>query len=396
MKNYSTTISLVTLALALCISINAHALELSDSDLLRGDAAEHIAALNQRLIINTPWRQARDQAIAAAIDPDDYECDSETDFRLWVDEIVAEVDPITLDVLSFLEAFDMPSIYGILFDNDASDAYIGVNGEYTRELIKRHKDNQRFWDVPTDDILLLGMHGAMIADDAKMLPLVQLLFGFPDPAINQYIVDTIQGLIEGGDVDLSLIFGPGFIYSAPGIPGGYNHPLFTLNAFAFSDQGVEIIPGFGLLPDKIVMGEGILEGYDAIGMGANAPDVIHAHEFAHHVQYELGVFALPVPEETRRIELMADAFGAYYSSHARGATFQAKRFADVMNASYVIGDCDFSDPGHHGTPNQREAAAIWGGDVSASARKQGHINSATLMLDLFEAELPNLVAPDAE
>ena len=93
---------------------------------------------------------------------------------------------------------------------------------------------------------------------------------------------------------------------------------------------------------------------------------------------------------------MADAFAAYYSSHARGATFQAKRFADVMNAAFVAGDCAFASPGHHGTPNQREAAAAWGGEVSASADNQGKIFSSNDMLERFEAILPTLVAPDAE
>lgn len=136
-------------------------------------------------------------------------------------------------------------------------------------------------------------------------------------------------------------------------------------------------------------------------LGTNGPDFVHAHEFAHHVQFEIGAFfpdpPIPDPAEaTRRTELMADAFGAYYSSHARGATFQAKRFADVMNAAFGFGDCDFFSPNHHGTPNQREAAAIWGGDIADPKRKKGHVNSAASMLDLFDAELPYLVAPDAE
>lgn len=124
---------------------------------------------------------------------------------------------------------------------------------------------------------------------------------------------------------------------------------------------------------------------------------MHAHEFAHHVQFELGAAGTspPSPEGTRRAELMADAFAAYYGSHARGATFQAKRFADVLTAAFVAGDCQFAANGHHGTPDQREAAALWVGSVSQSARKQGDIKPAGEMLSLFEAELPNLVAPDA-
>lgn len=174
--------------------------------------------------------------------------------------------------------------------------------------------------------------------------------------------------------------------------------MFTLNAFAFSDEGVEIIPGFGLIPDEIVMGEGLLEALDDIGLDQNAPDFVHAHEFTHHVQFEIGSFELPpaTPEKTRRTELMADTFGAYYSTHARGATFQAKRFTDVMNSAFVIGDCQFASNGHHGTPNQRDAATNFGASVSGSAEAHGHIKSAYEMQTLFDVELPTLVASDAE
>lgn len=394
MNKYSKTISHIIFSLAMCVSISTYAEGFSKSNLLPDSAVERLAALNEQFNIDTSWHKARNEAIARAIDPGDYICDANTDFNVWLGETVSEIDPGTLFLLDFFSALDWPAYYSLLFDNDASNDYIGVNGEYTRELIKRHRDNQLFWDVPTDDILLLGMHGAIISDDSKMVPFVQFFFGIPDPAFAQIIVDVVQGLIEGGEVDLSP-FG-GSVYLAPGVPGGYDNPLFTLNAFAFSDEGVEIIPGFGLLPDKLVMGEGVLEAYGDIGLGTNAPDFIHAHEFAHHVQYELETFGPNEPEETRRTELMADAFGAYYSSHARGAAFQVKRFSDVMTAAYEIGDCSFTSPGHHGTPNQRETAAMWGGSVASSARKQGYINPAELMLDLFEAELPYLVAPDAD
>ena len=43
-------------------------------------------------------------------------------------------------------------------------------------------------------------------------------------------------------------------------------------------------------PDKIVMGDGILEGYTALGFGDVAPQAIFAHEFAHQIQYENGYF----------------------------------------------------------------------------------------------------------
>ena len=38
------------------------------------------------------------------------------------------------------------------------------------------------------------------------------------------------------------------------------------------------------------MADGIIDAYDAIGLGDVGIRVIMAHEFEHHVQYELGVF----------------------------------------------------------------------------------------------------------
>ena len=116
----------------------------------------------------------------------------------------------------------------------------------------------------------------------------------------------------------------------------------------------------------------------------------------YHVQFEIGAFqSPPSPEATRRTELMADGFAAYYSSHARGATFQAKRFADVMVSAFSVGDCAFSNPNHHGTHLQREASAAWGDSTFDGQLEKGHIKSAYEMLWLFDAALPGLVAPDA-
>ena len=66
-------------------------------------------------------------------------------------------------------------------------------------------------------------------------------------------------------------------------------PLLSFNAAAFSVEGEEI-PGLGVIPDKIVMGDGLLEYLDYAGFGTSGPDFVHAHEFAHHVRGELGVF----------------------------------------------------------------------------------------------------------
>ena len=94
---------------------------------------------------------------------------------------------------------------------------------------------------------------------------------------------------------------------------GGNDPLFSFNAFAFSATGI---------PDRIVMGDGVLEGFKEIGFADVAPQTVYAHEFAHHIQIENDYFSDPVPgattqaELTRYTELMADAMAGYYLTFA--------------------------------------------------------------------------------
>jgi hypothetical protein len=395
MKNQLKNIYFVGILGVALLTGAAHA---QTSDSFTGIPAYGPNAVYEGLDAGSVWRDAQIAAIERAINPDDYICSSPTSFDLWIGQLFGSIDPLSLDILDALSAFYWAGDQKAVFDNDASDEYIGVDGEYTREQIKRHKDNKRFWDAPIDDVLLLGMHGAAVGDDDVMRPFISWAFGAPD-FITDYIVDTAQTTIEGGYVNVGPLLNPpqaSVIVPVPGIPRGYNNPVLTLNAFAFTTGG-GAIPGAGVPPDKIVMGEGLLDGLAAIGLGDVGPDYVHAHEVAHHVQFEIGAFlpGPPTPEATRRTELMADGFAAYYSSHARGATFQAKRFADVMASAFGVGDCAFSNPNHHGTHLQREASAVWGESIFDGQKKKGHIKSAYEMLWLFDAALPGLVAPDA-
>lgn len=371
---------LVVTAVALCCATGIKEEAQAAPAAIQLSAAQkaRLAAFAESSGIDTVWRRARDHAVAHAINGDDYEC-GPTDFDDWINESFSNMNfPVFLQ-LAQAGVLDWPAYYGLLLDNDGSDEFIGIDGKQTKELVKRHRSNQRFWDVETDDVLLMGMHSGVIADDAKMVPLVEFLYGM-GTADAQDFVDYVQSVIDG----------------EPTI--GYDNPWFSLNAFAFSAVDEPAGSPFAGLPDKILMGDGIMEMLADIGLGTDGPDYVHAHEFAHHVQYELGLLADygGSPEETRRIELMADALGAYYCAHARGATFQAKRIAQGYAAAYAVGDCAFANPGHHGTPNQRDAATRWGAGVATSAKKQGKIESAEDMADMFDDVLADIVAPDAD
>ncbi|MEE1806742.1 hypothetical protein [Streptomyces sp. BE133] len=224
----------------------------------------------------------------------------------------------------------------------------------------------------------MPMHGrALFSSPERLAPVVGLMYG-----------------IEGQDaLNLAKVFGL-IVNLDPALKGGDN-PYFTFNAFAFSEKGSPQPLG---ISDRIIMGDGILEALKAVGLGDTAPRAILAHEFGHHVQYEHNLLdntTLTGPEATRRVELMADAFGTYFLTHSRGEALNTKRVLDSAQSFYQVGDCHFSSPGHHGTPNQRFAASSWAASVANDAANQGHILPSLKFDEQFEAKLPDLVKPDA-
>ena len=149
------------------------------------------------------------------------------------------------------------------------------------------------------------------------------------------------------------------------------------------------------LPDKLIIGDGILAAYDAIGLGDVGPRVIMAHEFAHHVQYELGTFDTGPSDAataTRRTELMADAMASYFATHKKGLSLNRKRVSDALLSFYTVGDCSFASPGHHGTPLQRQRAADWGADLAAAASPRSAVLPAATVVEMFDAALPGIIS----
>ena len=92
---------------------------------------------------------------------------------------------------------------------------------------------------------------------------------------------------------------------------------------------------------------------------------------------------------------MADAYASYFSAHRQGLNLRKDVILKVQESFYNVGDCSFESPGHHGTPNQRLAAAEWGADLAISAQKQGHVLTVDELTELFEAQLPIFLEPDA-
>ena len=272
--------------------------------------------------------------------------------------------------------------YETLFFGTASDPDYALDS-HAAQLRNTFRDLKQFWsgteDVQFDDIQLMAMHGDVLLDADRIERALGAMveFGIIPPLTPAQIAaeaDTVATFMQSqGDF--------------------FDNPLWTLNAFAFSGEG-DPDPEIAALPDKLVFGDGVLDFLVAIGLSDVGPRVVMAHEFAHHVQYELGVFdsgpADPA-EATRRTELMADAMAAYYGVHKRGLALNTKRVVDTLLSFFAVGDCQFASSGHHGTPLQRERAAEWGAALARAAQPRSMILPADEVVELFDAALPGII-----
>ena len=349
--------------------------------LLPADWKDQALAVSRQVYKTHP--QQYDKAmnfLRRAIDGDQYECDNNTVLDQFISASISDIDDFELFVVLNYFIINIPTYEALLFDNDGSDEYFGTEGQYTHRVTKSFKDLKRFWDIYSDDIVLIDMHGSVLLDDDKTIRVYMALFGMTREEAEE-LWSTLKMFVN--------LDSESWHYG--------NHPILSLNAFAFSNYGEEI-PPFGIIPDKLVMGDGIMEFAEEVGYGDVGVEAIMAHEFAHHIQFENGYFDSPLsgPEATRRTELMADAFASYYLNHARGAAMQWKRVKQFLAMYYSIGDCAFDNNGHHGTPQQRMRAAEWGYSVANAAQKQGHILSSQQLYEMFEAKFPELIAPDVQ
>ena len=325
-----------------------------------------------------PLSQAFGEFTTRAINPNDYVCSNESSPVVAV--LDAELTKTLSDPAEAKRLLDMyarfadlvPTYEAIYFQTPETPQYYGYNGDFTKAITKSERDIKRFWDIPSSHIQVVAMHGTMLLD-AERVYQTYILLGFPPAIAEAYTKVVTESLAASTTMN------------------GGNYLFWTFNAVSARGDG---------FTDKIVMGDGILEAFAQIGFGDVAPQAIFAHEFAHQIQFENEYFEdlgeVTPPEETRYTELMADAMAAYYLTHARGATLRQKRVEQFLQVFYQLGDCGFTSSGHHGTPNQRLAAAQFGFRLADEAQKQGHILTAEEFHALFLAYYPNIIAPDAK
>ena len=330
---------------------------------------ERLQKTTDKLLLTHP--QYRDIARKAlALEPTD--CNSATPIRQWLGGELADWTEDATFFASVTGILDFPFLYTIYFENSGANQYFGVKGEYSQRINKTFKDLKRFWNIESNGMIIVGMHGNVLQDRNKIIQIDKLVYGDSQETA-EFWADFILTMVQ----------------DFPQYRQG-NHPIFTFNAFAMPRTILQA--PIGIIPNKIAMGDGIMDGYTKIGFGDVAPQAILAHEFGHQVQFQLQLFENPnSAEASRNNELMADAYSAYYLSHSRGASMQWKRVQQFLQVFFNIGDCSFNSNTHHGTPAERMAAAKWGYSIAEKAQKQGHILSSQQFAIMFRAQLPLIV-----
>jgi predicted metalloprotease len=101
------------------------------------------------------------------------------------------------------------------------------------------------------------------------------------------------------------------------------------------------------------------------GVGRAAGDFavayVLAHEYAHNLQQELGVFDNRVTRSAQPFELQADCLAGVwaYSVYAAG-DLDPGDLEEATNAALAVGDFDVGNAQHHGTPTERRDALLAG------------------------------------
>ncbi|MFI9626301.1 hypothetical protein [Streptomyces sp. NPDC052042] len=366
-------------------------------------AAEEAGSSDEALVAAAAKSLAQVKAVLAdagvdnewtswAINPDGYEC-STTDFREWARGQIAQIDPASWNWYQngFLGMSpDLLVQYWTLMKTPTNphDTALGPDGANTNELARTFTNLQRFWDVDTSNVGLVSLDGKVLGPDAS--------------ADRQYVYDGLGKVSALGALFLQLGVEGGLSSGQlNGFPGGVDNPMFSLNAFAIdpahAGDSKEMLDTLGITR-RVAMGQGILQMWNELGLGRVGGRAVLAHEFGHQVQYSDNLFETDITDEaerTRRTELMADALATYFTVHKRGESLNKAYTLQDLQTFYNVGDCSFSSPGHHGTPNQRYRSSAWAADLVKNDDNQGHILPSLTVADSFEKVLPEIVAPDA-
>jgi hypothetical protein len=143
-----------------------------------------------------------------------------------------------------------------------------------------------------------------------------------------------------------------------GIPANV-HPWNDCNgANALSLPSGDILYGVNLFQQLVT----------AYGGDAAPISGVLAHEWGHQIQFDNGWSASDEPT-SRPVELEADAFSGFYM--ALGESYSWSSIDNYFSAVTSFGDYNFNSPAHHGTPQERLAAAQLGFQTAIQAIQTG-------------------------
>ena len=113
--------------------------------------------------------------------------------------------------------------------------------------------------------------------------------------------------------------------------------------------------------------DGVLRGLpgERAGYGRAAGDFavayVIAHEYAHNVQQELGIFTRLRGSEARPFELQADCMaGLWANSVYEQGLLEPGDLQEALNTALAVGDFEVGTEQHHGTPPERRDALLAG------------------------------------
>ena len=120
-----------------------------------------------------------------------------------------------------------------------------------------------------------------------------------------------------------------------------------------------------------VFARGVLEGIRDDFPGTRAGEgravgdfgvaYIVAHEYAHNVQQELGYYSTGQRLQAKPFELQADCFaGTWGNSVYQQGKLDRGDVEEALSTVKAVGDFEYADPQHHGTPTQRRDAWLRG------------------------------------
>jgi len=96
-------------------------------------------------------------------------------------------------------------------------------------------------------------------------------------------------------------------------------------------------------------------------VGDFAVAYVLAHEYAHNLQQELGVFDNRISSSAKPFELQADCLaGTWAHSVYERGQLEPGDLEEATNAALAVGDFDVGNAQHHGTPTERRDALLDG------------------------------------